>query len=105
MSKKFWEGYSIKPKQEPVVSKKPATLIRELRAGRVDVSNMNTEELHTHMAGEAKLLSNIRSASGLPAIRPLQREYDNPVSTNPNEFKLVDTSTPVDATSVKRRKP
>lgn len=105
MSKKFWEGYSIKPKQEP--SKKPVVLTRELRTGRVDVSKMSIPELHTHMTNESNLLRNIREASGLPAIRPLQSEYVNNVnSTNalpiPN---LTDFSTPIDNTRVNRRKP
>lgn len=105
MSKKFWASYSIK--QEPSKKQEPAVLTRELRVGRVDVSKMSIPELHTHMTNESNLLRNIREASGLPAIRPLQSEYVNNVnSTNalpiPN---LTDFSTPIDNTRVNRRKP
>ena len=106
MTDKFWMAHSIK--QQPVVSKSktPSTLIRELREGRVDVSGMSMPELDSHMSNEAKLLRNIREASGLPAIRPLQSEFDNVQPTDPTNFNLANTAvTPPDATRVARRKP
>ena len=105
MTDKFWKAHSIK--QTPVSNKeKPATLIRTLREGRVDVSKMSQPELASHMTNEAKLLRNIREASGLPAIRPLQSEFDNVQPTDPTNFNLANTAvTPPDATRVARRKP
>jgi len=102
MSKKFWAHYSIK--QQPVVKEKPAVLINKLRGGRVDVSQMSQPELAGHMSNEAMLLRNIRDASGLPAVRPLQSEYDNiqPVNLPSVSDQLI---TPPDATSVRRKKP
>lgn len=100
MSKKFWESYSIK--QQPVSKgPTPASLITKLRAGRVDVSQMTQPQLASHMTDEAKLLGNIRDASGLPAVRPTQDEYDSVEG----KFNLLDTAvTPPDATIVNRRK-
>lgn len=99
MSKKFWSEYSIK--QQPVVKQTPAKMVAKLRAGRVDVSQMSQDQLASHMTGEAKLLSNIREASGLPAVRPLQAEYDQ-VDTKPIAPVVADTAVPVDATRVAR---
>lgn len=99
MSKKFWSDYSIK--QQPADKPKPAALVSKLRAGRVDVSQMTKPQLDSHMAGEAKLLSNIREASGLPAVRPLQSEYDQ-VDSKPIAPVVADTAVPVDATRVAR---
>ncbi len=101
MSKKFWAPFSIK--QVPV-KQTPASLTRELRLGREDVSKMTQPELASHMTNEAKLLKNIREASGLPAVRPTQDEMANPVSTNPTQFNIADTTAPVDITRVNRNR-
>lgn len=105
MSKKFWEAHKIN-KQEPTKeARTPASLIRELRAGRKDVSQMSIPELQAHMTNEARMLKNIREASGLPAIRPLQREYTAIDMAEMNRFNLANTAvTPPDATRVNRRK-
>jgi len=107
MTDKFWKAHSIKQVPTSNSGKKtPSALIRTLREGRVDVSKMSQPELATHMSNEAKLLRNIREASGLPAIRPTQSEFDNPQPTDPTNFNLADTAvTPPDATRVARRKP
>lgn len=106
MSKKFWEAHRIK--QAPSENKQqqtPASLIHELRAGRKDVSGMSIPELQTHMTDEARMLKNIREASGLPAIRPLQSEYDAIERAERNKFNLTNTAvTPPDATRVAKRK-
>jgi hypothetical protein len=62
MSAKFWQAHSIK--QQPVVD----SLVKTLRAGRVDVSGMSTEQLHGHMTREAELVRGIRRAKGLPEV-------------------------------------
>lgn len=82
--------------QQPVAGKAKAdSLVRVLRAGRVDVSGMSTEQLHSHMTQEAELVRGIRRAKGLPEI----------MGTRPPEVKLTDVTTPADASRVVRRKP
>lgn len=94
MSKEFWAGHSIK--QTPVQGKQKAdSLVKVLRAGRVDVSEMSTEQLHGHMTREAELVRGIRQARGLPEV----------MGTRPPEIKLTDVATPADNTRVVKRAP
>lgn len=94
MSAKFWAPHSIKQQpQQPVVAD---SLIKVLRAGRVDVSGMSTEQLHGHMTREAELVRGIRRAKGLPEIMGTRP---------PPEIKIIAPATPADATRVTRRKP
>lgn len=82
--------------QQPVAGKAKAdSLVRVLRAGRVDVSGMSTSELHGHMTHEAELVRGIRRAKGLPEI----------MGTRPPVVKPIDVAMPADATRVVRRKP
>lgn len=95
MSKEFWGPHSIK--QTPAVSKQKAdSLVKVLRAGRVDVSGMSTEQLHGHMTREAELVRGIRRAKGLPEVMGTRL---------PEPVKLADVATPVDNTRVAKRAP
>lgn len=61
----------------------PDSLIKQIRAKRVDVSAMSINELHTHMAEESNLRRKLSRARGLPDVLPAADISDNksPIAT------------------------
>lgn len=61
----------------------PDSLIKQIRAKRVDVSNMSINELHSHMAEESNLRRKLSRAKGLPDVLPAADIVDSesPVAT------------------------
>ncbi len=84
MSEAFWKPYSIK-------GQNPDSLVKKLRAGRVDVSKMSPTELEAHLSNEAQLRQQIATARGLPKILP-EPEVEPPATP----------TAPADATRVRK---
>lgn len=72
----------------------PDSLIKQIRAKRVNVSNMSIDQLHTHMAEESNLRRRLSRARGLPDVLPAPD--DENISKTPVATR--------DATSVARNR-
>lgn len=61
----------------------PDSLIKQIRAKRVNVSNMSKSELESHMIEESNLRRRLSRAKGLPDVLPAPDTIDNksPVAT------------------------
>lgn len=61
----------------------PDSLIKQIRAKRVDVSNMSMNELHSHMAEESSLRRKLSRAKGIPDVLPAADIKDDrsPIAT------------------------
>lgn len=101
MSKDFWQGHSIKG-QKPDIG--VDGLINQLKAGRVNVSNMTEDQLNTHMEDEAGLRRRIRLARGLPEILPTQEVIAAELANEKvTDVPDVNTRQYADATQVRVR--
>lgn len=54
----------------------PDSLIKQIRAKRVDVSNMSKSELESHMIEESNLRRRLSRARGIPDVLPAPLDED-----------------------------